>query len=182
MEWLFEKPLFIVVIGVSTAVVLGGIWLQTGRRPALYALLLTLGLTGAALLVERMVETDRETIRAMLFRIASHVERNDLESALQYAHSEAGWIRSQAEAELRPYEFHDVNIKANLEIQVELQREPAEASAEFNVVVVLSDRSGIIQHRRIPRFVSVQLRKEGDQWRIVDYEHDDPSVGFQRRK
>ena len=32
MIWLSEKPLVIVLMGVTTAIVLGGLWMQTGRR------------------------------------------------------------------------------------------------------------------------------------------------------
>jgi hypothetical protein len=59
-------------------------------------------------------------------------------------------------------------------------QDPRQAVATFNVVVVISDRSGLLNERHIPRFVSVTLRKEDDAWRVIDYQHQPPQKGFQR--
>jgi hypothetical protein len=181
MNWLLEKPLVIVVIGLVTTTVLGAIWIQTGRRAALNGLLAALVATGALLALERFVETDREQIEATLHYIAQHVERNDIEAALRYAHSEAPWMRREAETELPRYDFQQVTIKPNLEVRVLSGETPEKAVAEFNVVVVISERSGILKNSRIPRFVRVTFQKEGDEWRATDYEHFDPREGFLRR-
>lgn len=182
MVWLLEKPLFIVVIGMSTTGILGGIWLQTGRRVAIHAMLATLALTCLLLGLERWIETDREQIDATLHRIARHVERNDLDAVLTYAHSDAEWIRQQASNELPRYVFQQVKIKANLEIQVASEASPKEAVAEFNAVVVLSDRSGLFQNNRVPRYVIVKFQKEGEDWRVTDYEHHDARFGYTQRE
>jgi len=181
MEWLWEKPLFIVIMGLLTAVILGGLWLQTGRKRALYALLVALGVMGLLLVVERVVETDRERIDALLHHVARLVERNDIDAALRFAHSKADSIRRQARAELPLYEFHRIRIKQNLEITVDAKRSPATAVARFNVTVVLSDRSGLLKDRHIPRFVVVRFEKEGEEWRATHYRHHEPYAGFRRR-
>jgi uncharacterized membrane protein YhiD involved in acid resistance len=181
MAWLLEKPLFIVVMGLLTAAVLGGLWMQTGRRSVFYALAAALVLTGLLLALERAVETDREQIESTLYHIARDVERNDLEAVLRHAHSEAKWIRRQASDELPRYDFQDVNIKSNLTIRLESDEDPRQAVAEFNVVVVLSDRLGFLKDRRIPRFVIVTFLRENGDWRVTDYEHHDPREGLKRR-
>jgi hypothetical protein len=180
MDWLLEKPLWIVAMGLVTAAVFGAVWIQTGRRAALNGLLGVLVLTGLLLALERMIETDREQIQLTLHRIAGHVERNDVQGALRYAHSESPEIRKHAEAELPRYDFQRVNIKPNLEVRVEQDKQPVLAIAEFNVVVVLSDRSGFLNNRRIPRFARVIFQQEDGDWRVVDYEHFDPREGFRR--
>jgi hypothetical protein len=179
MDWLFEKPLFLVIMGVLTAVILGGIWLQTGRKQAMIGLIVTLALTGLLVLIERAVETDREQIDALLHRVAELVERNQIDAALEYAHSDAKEIRERAQTELRRWEFHSISIKRNLEITVDSDASPPRAVAEFNVLVVLSDGSGTLQHSRVLRFVVVHLEKEGNAWRAVSYEHFRPKIGGQ---
>ena len=181
MAWLLEKPLFIVVMGLLTAAVLGGLWMQTGRRSVFYALMASLVLTGLLLALERAVETDREQIELTLHRIARDVERNDLEAVLRYVHSEAEWIRRQASDELPRYDFQEVNIKPNLRIRFESDKNPRKAVAEFNAVVVLSERSGFLKDSRIPRFVIVTFLQEGGAWRVANYEHHDPREGLTRR-
>ena len=182
MIWLSEKPLVIVLMGVTTAIVLGGLWMQTGRKSALYALLCSLVATAGLLVLERLIVTDREQIDTILHQAARDVERNDLEALFRYTHSRAESIRRQARAELPRYVFEQVSIKSNLEINVRTDRDPPTARARFNAVVTLSEREGLIHHRRIPRFVIVVFEKEGDEWRVVGYEHDEPGRGLLRRK
>lgn len=182
MIWLTEKPLVIVLMGVTTAIVFGGLWMQTGRKSALYALLGALLATGALLVLERFIVTDREQIDILLHQAAREVERNDLEALFRHTHSRAEWIRQQARAELPRYVFENVSIKSNLEITVRADRRPPTARARFNAVVTLSEREGLIHDRRIPRYVVVDFEKEDDAWRVVGYEHHDPSRGLLRRK
>jgi hypothetical protein len=179
MDWLFEKPLFIVILGLLTVVVMGGIWLQSGRKQALYAMLAALVLTGVGLFVERAVQTDREQIDTILRRVARLVERNQIDAALAYAHSTAGSIRRRAKSELPQWEFHEISIKRNLTIDVDTDASPARATARFNVLVVLSDASGTWERSRVLRYVIVTFEKEGDEWRALSYEHRRPAIGRQ---
>jgi hypothetical protein len=182
MDWLFEKPLFILIMGVLTAVVLGGLWTQTGRKSALYAFLAALGATAGLLLVERWVQTDRERIIATLHEIARVVERNDVQAALRYTHSRAEWIRRQAAAELPRYDFREVRIKPNIVVEISPKADPPTATAKFNAVVVASDKQGLFSDSRVPRFVTVKFEKEGRDWRVVGYEHQEPFEGFRQRQ
>ena len=53
------------------------------------------------------------------------------------------------------------------------------ATAEFNVVVVLTTRDGLITNCRIPRYLEVKFYKEDDgRWRRAVYDHFDPRRGF----
>jgi hypothetical protein len=178
MTWLLERPLFIVALGLLTAVVLGGVWIQTGRKSVLYALFVALAMTGSLLILERSVQTDREVVESTLYSAARDVQRNDLAAVLQYIHPNAVSIRREAEAEFPRYEFREVRIKPNLEITVFPERSPPEAIARFNVVVDITDRSGFLGDSRVPRYVEVTFRQDGKRWRVVDYHHDDPREGL----
>jgi hypothetical protein len=179
MEWILENPFPAMVVGGITCVILGGGWLQTGRRPLLLLMIGAILLTVGAVLLEGLVVTDREEVESTLFEIASLVEQNEIEAAMQYAYSGSPQVRQEATSELSHYHFVSVDIKPNLEIQVFPNEDPPRATADFNVVVVLGTRDGLISERRIPRYVEVTMYREVDgQWRVSDYAHDDPRRGW----
>lgn len=180
MTSLLENPLPAILIGVLTTAILGSGWLKTGRQWLLYLMIAAILLTVGAVFLERMVITDREQITATLHEIADLVERNEIDAALEYAHS--GWleVRSQATAELPRYEFLEVSIGRNLEIEVFPEHIPPKATAKFTVVVVLSTKDHSVSGGRIPRFVEVIfLKEESGDWRVSDYEHLPPNAAFQ---
>ncbi len=179
MTWLFENPVPAIIIGGLTAAILGGGWLQTGRKWLLYAMIMMIVLTFAAVILERVVITDREQITATLHEIAAAVERNDVDTALGYVYSGSPEVRSYAAAELARYEFTEVDIKRNLEIEVFPKANPPRAVAEFNVTVRLSVRDTLYTNNRIPRWVQVTFYQEADgTWRVGGYQHDEPTRGY----
>lgn len=177
---LLESPILMLVIGLTTAALLGGLWLQTGKRILLVGLVAILTLTAAGILLEKSVQTEREKVEATLHTIARDIERNDRPAVLRHIHSRAPEIRRAAESETATYEFEQVKIKSNLEIELH-DTDPPTATARFNVVVVGSG-GGLGKHRRVPRYVKLILEKEEGQWRVLQYSHQDPSVGFKKRR
>lgn len=180
MNWVLEQPLFIAAIGLVTCILLGGHWLQTGRKSLAAALALAVVLTGGLIVVERAVETDREQVEQTLRQIAKDLQRNDLSSLLEHVHPGAATIRDRVETEFPRYTFDRVSIKPNLEIKLSAGEPPGEAVAEFNVVAVVSDSSGLLNSRRLARFVVLTLHRHTDSWKVVEYEHHAPQVGYQR--
>lgn len=179
MTWLTENPFPVLLIGSLTTIILASGWLRTGSRWLLAAVLVALGLTIGLVLTERLIVTDREQVTQTLHEIAALVERNEIDAALEYAYSKSPGVRSQAASELPLYRFAEVNIKSNLQVKVFPKLAPPMAKAEFNVVVVLSTRDGLIANRRIPRYAEVTFYKEEDgQWRVGGYNHFDPRRGF----
>ncbi len=181
MTWLVESPLLIVIMGLLVVIVLGGAWVQTGRKPLLYTAI-TAGIMTALLLgVERFVKTDREEVRETLFQIARDVESNDLQKVLAHVYSGSTDVRNRAASEFPRYHLTAVGIKRNLQIIVEPKHFPPKAVAEFNVVVSGTDKDGYMSERAVPRFVIVTFYKEDDHWRVRSYEHFDPQQGFMER-
>ena len=83
--------------------ILGTGWLKTGHRGLLAAAVVAVLLTISAVVVERVVDTDREKIEATLHQIAALVQQNRIAEVVQYAHSGSPLVRRQAEqlAELK---------------------------------------------------------------------------------
>ncbi|HJN07416.1 MAG TPA: hypothetical protein QF564_01905 [Pirellulaceae bacterium] len=177
---LLESPILVIVIGLTTAALLGGLWLQTGKRILLVLLVAILALTAAGIIFERSVETDREQIEKTLHRIARDIERNDRPAVLAHIHSQATHIRQAAATETAMYEFEQVKIKSNLQIDVDASTEPKTGTARFNVVVIGSG-GGLGKGRRVPRYVTLELEQEDGAWRVLNYDHEDASMGFKRR-
>lgn len=178
---LFEKPFLIGLLGTILSVVLGFLWLQTGRRSILYSVIAVVVLTLLGIGIARYVVTDREAVTAALHQIADAVERNDMPEVLRLIHPNSAAVRAQAMGELPRYEFHEVNIKSNLEVTFDKSDDPTEAVAKFNVLVVGSERVGLVKNRRVPIYCIVTLRKHENAWRMFAYEHSDPREGLLRR-
>ncbi|MBC8350982.1 MAG: hypothetical protein H8E66_03290 [Planctomycetes bacterium] len=181
MSWLLENPTTVLVLGGITALVFGAIWLQTGRKIELYIMLAIIVAVVGIMVVGRFSKSERRQVKATLYQIASDVERNDVNSVLSHLHPKMAEVRRRAASEMPMYKFEEVKIKQNLEIQVFPDESPPRAVTTFNVVVVASDRSGMVNGRRVPRFVHVTFLKEGEKWRISDYSHDDPREGFKKK-
>lgn len=181
MSGLLENPLPVLALGAFTAIVLGAIWLQTGTKQFLYGLIAVLVVMVAAVILERVIETEREKVSATLHQIAREVERNDAQAATRHVHSSAPRLRQRATAEMQRWTFEQVSIKPNLKIDVYSHEDPPRAVAQFNVMVIVSDRVGLAESIRAPRFFTVTLLKEDGEWRVSAYAHYDPQAGYQRQ-
>ena len=56
MTWIFDQPLYIVILGIVLGVFVGAVWTTTGRKEALFALAGVVVLTLLMLVVERLVD------------------------------------------------------------------------------------------------------------------------------
>ena len=181
MTWLLENPTTVLVLGAITAIVFGAIWLQTGRKIELYIMLGILASVATLLVVSNVLKSERRQVSATLDQIAKDVERNDVDAVLAHLHSSMLDVQRRAAKEMRRFDFDEVRIKRNLEIEVFPDESPPRAEASFNVVVVASDRSGLVNGRRVPRFMRVTFLKENQAWRVSAYEQDDPREGFKKK-
>lgn len=175
MTWLFETPVYILCWGVLiTACFLSG-WIQTRRRPLAYLTACSLLITGSLVAVEHYVVTPLEEIELTLHQIAEDLESNHLANVLQHLHPRAReHVRYRAENEFPHYRFDRVAIKKNLEIELNTKAQPWEATARFNVLAIgnLAGRRG--ETIRVPREVEVTFWRDGDQWKVTDYKHQQP--------
>jgi hypothetical protein len=181
MNWLFEQPLVIVVLGVLLILGLGAAWSASGRKELLVALGVALALLIGGLVTERLVVTDSESIRATLLQIARDVQSNDRRAVARHVYSGAPELKKKADAELPNYEFTECRVTKIYNIDVDRLAEPRSAIVEFNVVA-----SGTFKYQGdhysdsgIPRWVKLHLVREKDgSWTIQEYEHAEPTRGM----
>jgi hypothetical protein len=178
MLWLYEQPLAIVALGVALILALGAAWSASGRKELLIACGVAFVLLVAGLIVEKVVVTDREAVRATVLQIARDVQHNDRRAVLAHIHSGSPQLRKQAEAELPKYQFTELRITKIHLIDVDRQAEPRSAIVEFNVIGSGSERGGIgggIPVEHIAQWVKLHMLREKDgRWTVADYEHDSP--------
>jgi hypothetical protein len=98
--WPFDQPLYIVVIGIVLGVIVGALWTASGRLEWLYALGAVVAFTLVWLLVERLVVTDREAIRATLLEIARDVQSNDVERVVKHVAKANPELVARAQGEM----------------------------------------------------------------------------------
>ena len=183
MNWLFESPAMIVVIGVLLLIVLGGLWSMSGRKEMLYAMAAVGALILVGLIVERLVVTDGEAIRRTLLEIAADVESNDVRAVTRHIHSAAPEIKARAEAEMPNYKFTECRITKVHSIDVNTSQQPRSAIVEFNVRASgsFSEGSMSLSEMHVPRWVRLHMVQEKDgRWTVQDYQHDDPQRFMQR--
>jgi hypothetical protein len=176
MTWLYEQPLFIVALGVGLILALGAAWSASGRKEPLYGLAAAFVLLIAGLIIERLVVTDREAIRATLLTIARDVQSNDRRAVLSHIHSSSPELKKKAEAELPSYDFTECRVTKVHKVEVDTSAEPHSALVEFNVIASGTfKQSGMELTDTVPRWVKLQMLREKDgRWTVANYEHDSP--------
>lgn len=177
MQYLFEDPLPILAIGGLTVAILIGGWLKTGRAFLLWGGLATVVVTGTMFVLESVVVTPVEEVENTLKDIAIRIAANDVEAVTGGLASAAEDLRREARQIMKQITVHQVKIKNNLEVDIP-EATPNTATAQFNAVLVASDRSGTFSNRRSAWFFIVNFVKEGDAWRVTSYERRDPLEGL----
>ena len=177
MTWILDQPLYIAILGVLTLAILAFGWMQTGYRALLHGMIGVAALTAGLLLLERWVETDAEQVETTLRKIGKVVESNDLDAILSYVYSGAPDTLREAQAEFPKYRFSNVNIKRNLEVEVDNSAQPPKAFATFNVGVNITEVSSGVPYV-VRRYVEITMRKENGQWKVEKYEHHEPHAGM----
>ena len=172
---LLESPWPILVIGIGVEAVLAVILLRTGRGWALWAMLGVGLLTFMGLGLERLVLTDREAVEDTLDACAAAVEANDLDRLLQYISPTAPKTQNDARFVLGEVEVRKARIN-NLEITVNRLTSPPTAKAKFRARGTGRDRKGEYPYQGYATKVVVNLRREGDRWRVADYTIEDPHL------
>lgn len=174
--WLFDTPIYIVLIALVLGVLCGVAWTSSGRKELLYALGAVVALAIVMLIVERVVVTDREAIRAKLVEIARDVQANDHQRVLSHIAKGNPSLVQKAQNELPNYDFTECRVTKIHKTDVDASAEPRSAIVKFNVRFDGKFGQGGFQGRG-PGVRWIQLhmvREEDGQWRVQNYDHAPP--------
>jgi len=174
--WLFDSPIYIVLIGIVLGVFVGVGWTASGRKELLFALGAVVALTVIMLIVERVVITDREAIQATLAEIARDVQANDLQRVVGHIAKGHTSLVQKAQNEMPNYEFTECRVTKIHKTDIDASAEPRSAIVEFNVYVDGKfGRGGFEMTGPAVRWIQLQMiREEDGKWRVVDYKHHAP--------
>lgn len=175
---LFENPLPIITVGLlTTAILLGGL-VKTGRFGLLYASGATLVVTLALVIAEWLVVTRSEEVEATLAQISTDLEHNNLPAVLGHISASSNDVYSDAQRILPCIVVKRVKIKRNLTIEIGGNDTDPTATARFNVVIVASEKKGLVENQHSPWFFVVDFRRENSRWKVVSYQRHDPREGI----
>lgn len=170
MSWLFEDPTTVIVAGVFLEVLLAVALFNTGRGAIAWAMAGVFVLVGVAMLVERVVVTEREQIADALAGVASALEANDVERVLSFIDPAASGMRGSVRTALANARIHEARVY-DLVVELDGRSNPPTAQAEFTGRVKGSYRgeTGGGEGMVLRKF-TVDFRRQGDRWLMTNYE------------
>jgi hypothetical protein len=179
MAWLLqpilENSVVIIFVGLVTLAILFGGLVQTGKRVFIVLIIAAAVLFAGLVVLEQTVVTHRERVTSAIHEIARALEAGDVAAVERRISKTAPQIKDDAHRYLRLYRIDRVKVKRNLQVQPHLQREPPQATAQFNAVFYGADRAGRFEAGTplAKRFI-IQFVLEDDLWRIYKYEMLEP--------
>lgn len=169
MTTLMENPFPIILVGVLAVAVCAVALVRTGRGIFLVAIGAIALLTGAGVLVEKLVVTQREEVEQVIDDAAAAVRANRLEGVLEQLSPDAGRARDLIRWAFGRATFEDVRL-TRLEIRVINTASPPLAKAEITGYVRCRDRLGEYPYDAVPIDGTLELRKINSRWLVTGYE------------
>lgn len=179
---LFENPILVGVIGtiVFSMSVFG--WLQTGNPWAGRAAAIFVGITAFLIWLNIWIETDRESVRAMLMDAASEVEQNQIEKLKGRVHPEATERVHQSMSQLPGFKFDQAKITKIHSIELSEAGVRKVAFVRMNVIAEAESkmRSAEGMRSKLAAWLQLELEHMDGEWRVVDCERHGPQHEFLR--
>jgi len=172
MTWFTENPTPPVVLGIVIEALLVVVLMKTGRREALWGMLVTVAATIGIVVAGLLIVTPREEVTTALEEIRQLVEQNDQPELVKRIDSSAVSLRNQVQSDLANLTVEKAKID---NVRILVNAEATSARAEFDGVVVI--REGM--SRPIPLRFRVDLRKVDGRWLVsgAEYEPYNPMNG-----
>ena len=188
MSWLFDRPVYVAILGLLLCVPIAVAWVMSGRKEVLYVLAAAFALFVGLLVAERLIVTDREAIEAAVQQIARDVEANNHAAVEKHVYSGAPQLLQKVRGELPRYNFTECRITSQPNIEVDAKAEPRSAKVTFLAAAAgdfkyegMSASAG--KEAPIRRRILLFMRREQDgRWTVEDYDHQDFTKEFFQKK
>lgn len=167
MEYLFENPIPLLMVGVVLFTFTTVMYFSTRSTGAFVASVVIVVITLSALVMEQLVYTERELVEVAISGITDAAEANDLPRVLQYLSPTATRTRTMAEKLMPELDVQKANIIGEIEIDLDDEKNPTTATATFEGFFYAKHKSGMPGGDRLP--VTVELVRDGHRWLIEDF-------------
>jgi hypothetical protein len=171
---LLEDPTPILVFGVLAEAILAVALVRTRRGILLWVMGGVLAVVLIGLIVERLVVTERERVKAAVYGAAAAVERNDQAGVTSFVARSASDVLGRAIHYMNELEFSSVSLRG-MEVTLNQLTSPPSAEATFFARVQFSDRSGSFPYQAYPAQIWATLVLEDGQWKIQSVEDNNLS-------
>jgi hypothetical protein len=188
MNWLFDRPVYVALLGVMFCVPIAIAWVMTGRKEVLYVLAVAFSIFVGLLIMERMVVSDREAIEATVQQIARDVQANDHPAVQRHVYSGSPKLLKEVQAELSNYKFIECRITSQPEVEVNAKDQPRSAQVTFLAAAAGDFKyegmsASATKEAPIRRRITLNMRKEADgRWTVESYAHEDITREFFKKK
>jgi len=171
--WFTENPLPILIGGGVVLLVLLVVLLKTGRGVILSAMLCVAVVMGLALLIDRLVVTDREKIANAIYAGAAAAQANNLDAIVDLISPSAADVRAEARRWVGQARLDEVTVAA-MDVTLDRAANPPTGVARFRVFArgQIVGRAGALPGTYFG-ILTVHFRREGDHWLVTGYERQD---------
>ena len=155
-------------------------WLNSGRREAILVAIGTLVLTLGLVALGVWVETEQESLRAMLYQTADDLQKNRKSQVIAaiYELPTDAVIEAKGLLNQKSYTFEYAAIKKIHSLEISGPPLARRAIVKMNVFV-----EGTLggYKAKAPQYVEVTLYRVNDRWLVYDFIRENPMVGIQER-
>lgn len=174
MTWFTENPTPLVVLGILVEAALAVVLMKTGKRPVLWAMLVTAAFTAAAVVANIWIVTPREEVTAALEEMRQLLEQNDRPALIDRIDRGAVSLRNQVQSD----QSYLTITRAKLnDLKVTVDPTGTAAKADFIGVIDFKDGGGRLPYNHIVMQFTVQLRKSEGKWFVTDAEYRNVNLG-----
>lgn len=167
MEYLFENPIPLLMVGAVVLTFTGVLYYSTRSVGSFVASVLVIVLTLSALVMEQIVFTERELVEVALANITEAAEENDLERVLSCLSPTATRTQKMAKRLMPELKIQKANIMSEIEISLDDEKNPKHATAKFRGFFQAQHKSGLAGGKSFP--VNVELVRDEHRWLIEDF-------------
>lgn len=172
ITWFTENPAPILIGGGGVLLILLVLLLKTGRGVILTAMLGVAIVMGLAVLIDRLVVTDRERVANLVYEAAAAAQRNEIEPIIANILPSATAVRAEARRWIGQVRLSDVTI-TNIRVDLDRAAKPRAATAVFRVLAKgeVRDRTAVYPGDYFGLITAHFVREEG-RWMLADYQHE----------
>ncbi len=174
MTAILENPLPAIFLGVVVEAILIALLLGTHKKVWLAPIVGVLLLAVALVAVERLVVTEREEVEYTIDSIAAALAANNIDAVLAHLSDSAQESRARARWALDRIEVNSASV-SGLEITINSLTSPPTAKAVFSGVIKFEDRKKEYPYQAYMSKFELELRKEGDRWKVTGHKELEPS-------